>query len=517
MIELDGTSAGSNVSGFTFDGDDITVRGLTINRFDFDGISVNGENNIIAGNYIGTNISGAADLGNQMRGVGSGGGTSDGLLIGGLNPEDRNVIAGNDDTGISPTDGSDNWTVQGNYVGLGSDGSTAVPNAQANGSGALSLDDGDGHTVGGSADGAQNVISGNNSYGIAPHVCNSCTIEGNLIGVLPDGVTPAPNGGPSGYAPGINWSQSSNVAIRDNIVSYNENGPGLAVSNATGGTIQGNTVTNNVDGPGIMVVGSTNVLVGGTTDAQKNMVHDNGAPGIGVASMNITNVPMTIASSGVSVLRNEVYDNDGGTMFGLPTDGLGIDLFSIDLNGNTPTGLEDEGVTPNDAGDTDPGPNYFQNFPVITGISSDGDDVTFTYNLDVNPADPNVNGYRVEFFANTTADPSGHGQGQTYLGADAGLTGDVTGRTFTVSNTALANGSYSFAAVTTATDNSADGFGSSSEFSADLAATISPASSNGSGAGAGTLADTGLDTYVYLALAGGLVLTGGLVWRRLVS
>lgn len=126
-IELDGTNAGANVNGLLFSAgsEGSVVRGLVINRFSQDGISIFDANNITAaGNYLGTSTNGLTDLGNEARGFGSSTGTSsDNNTVGGINPEDRNLISGNSDAGgpngnegVSICDLCDDWTIQGNYV-----------------------------------------------------------------------------------------------------------------------------------------------------------------------------------------------------------------------------------------------------------------------------------------------------------------------------------------------------------------------------------------------------------------
>ena len=68
-IVLDGTSAGA-ADGLNVTSGDSTVKGLVINRFARDGIELSGSgSNIIEGNYIGTDASGAIDLGNTFSGV----------------------------------------------------------------------------------------------------------------------------------------------------------------------------------------------------------------------------------------------------------------------------------------------------------------------------------------------------------------------------------------------------------------------------------------------------------------
>ena len=65
------------------------------------------------------------------------------------------------------------------------------------------------------------------------------------------------------------------------------------------------------------------------------------------------------------------------------------------------------GLTANDPGDADTGPNNFQNFPVLTAAAGG---VTGTLNSTASAT------FRVELFSNTACDPSGNGEGQTFLG-----------------------------------------------------------------------------------------------------
>src|SRR5262249_37111481 len=71
LIEIDGSSAGTNVFGLRLMGDSITVRGLVINRFSTGyGIEVGGTgHHVIAGNFIGTDLTGTIALGN-FSGIG---------------------------------------------------------------------------------------------------------------------------------------------------------------------------------------------------------------------------------------------------------------------------------------------------------------------------------------------------------------------------------------------------------------------------------------------------------------
>src|SRR5205807_10553612 len=62
LIELDGTNAGTNVPGLAISGGSSTIRGLVINRFTGVGLrlELNSGNNLVEGNFIGTNAAGTA-------------------------------------------------------------------------------------------------------------------------------------------------------------------------------------------------------------------------------------------------------------------------------------------------------------------------------------------------------------------------------------------------------------------------------------------------------------------------
>ena len=78
--------------------------------------------------------------------------------------------------------------------------------------------------------------------------------------------------------------------------------------------------------------------------------------------------------------------------------------------------------------DPDTGANNRQNFPVITSVRSSGGSTTIegTFN-----STPDESRFRLEFFASAAADPSGFGEGQTFLGfttVDTDVNGNATFR-----------------------------------------------------------------------------------------
>ena len=91
--------------------------------------------------------------------------------------------------------------------------------------------------------------------------------------------------------------------------------------------------------------------------------------------------------------------------------GVGNTITQNSINGNQGLGIDldrdGDGITPNDPGDADTGPNDLQNFPVLSSASADGASLDVAYSLD---SKPNT-AYTIEFFAQTGCDPSGNGQG----------------------------------------------------------------------------------------------------------
>ncbi len=112
-----------------------------------------------------------------------------------------------------------------------------------------------------------------------------------------------------------------------------------------------------------------------------------------IANSDGPGVYITGDDTKASILGNEIRDNGS----------LGIELVPF------------SGATLNDPGDTDVGSNELQNFPVFEAALADTAGgrtlVTGTLNSSANAT------YRIEVFENTTADPSGYGEGEALLGA----------------------------------------------------------------------------------------------------
>ena len=145
------------------------------------------------------------------------------------------------------------------------------------------------------------------------------------------------------------------------------------------------------------------------------------------------------SSTGNAISCNGIYGNSG----------LGIDL-------------RDDGVTPNDIGDGDGGPNLRQNFPVLTQARTNG---VGSITIDGSLNSSAITTFRVEFFASVTGDPTGYGEGERYLGYVDVTTNGSGNATFSQPLSAVV------AVGEVVTSTATDPLGNTSEFSAGIVAT----------------------------------------------
>ena len=238
--------------------------------------------------------------------------------------------------------------------------------------------------VGGMTTISGNLVTDNGQGGITAH--------GDIVQVSDNIVT---GNGLQGMS-----AAGNSGAVNDNVISGNgfEASPSphaaLNIGGIGGLTITGNEVTDNAD-IGI-TLGSDGHTIGGLAPEDANVISGNGGEGIWVPYEGMN-----------SILRNSIFGNGS----------IGIDLgFVVDANdSDVPSG-----VTPNDPMDADAGANALQNYPVLEGAVSGS--VAVTGSLNSNPGTQ----FRIEFFHNDSCDPSGFGEGETFLGATT-VTADAGG------------------------------------------------------------------------------------------
>ncbi len=508
-IVLDGSLAGT-ADGLVIAGDATTVRGLAIHSFRDDplnasvggaGIRISGHDNLIEGNHIGTDPSGADSLGNDRDGVSVSGANN---VIGGITPGARNVISSNGGQGITlgsaGTTAATGTVVRGNYIGTGVSGSTEL----GNGEGGISITTAD-NQIGGVVSGARNVISGNASddgVEIVGAAASGNIIQGNYIGL--DALGRAELGN---FLTGVSIENANdnlvggNVPGAGNVIGGNSK-DGIEIQNGHRNSIQGNLIGLNAtgtgalpnDGSGISLQDSNDNSIGGTTgdgnviagnqqngirleDSASNMVYGNiigtNAAGAGLLG-NVENGVLVFGPSSASNLIGGPLPDEGNQIVGNGGNGVLVDnagggnrIAGNAMRGNAELGIDlvgndlPNGVTPNDALDADTGANDLQNFPVLTSAVLNSD-----FSMAIRgtlTSTPNTN-FTIDFYASATADGSGFGEGEIYLGA-AVVTTNASGlAAFEYSPSVLLPSADLLTA--TATNPS----GSTSEFSSTLAA-----------------------------------------------
>jgi len=387
-------------AGLSISADDVTIRGLSITNhqgsaiivnvgadraaIDCNNIGIQSDNTVIDANATGS----AANVAVFIKGADS--------------TVSNNVISGNAGANTEYGllfEGPSGGLATGNLVGLKPDGTTAAGNAGIG----IFLLSASGVTIGGTTAAERNVVSSNTQFGVGVVSSDGVKVLGNRIGTTADGMILRENG-------------IANMAIQDVTgLEVGQVGAGNVIAGApfAGVVLQGSgdveMIANRVgvaddgttdigsSGGGVYITQTVTATIGDGTAAGANAIANHGDTGVTVTG-----------SARIALLANVIHSNDG----------LGIDLG-------------EDGVTANDAGDGDGGPNESLNFPEIVTVAGNGT-ATFDYafTLDV-PA--HAQGYRIDFFENTASET--YGEGEVHLGSvdishaggDLSFTGTLSG------------------------------------------------------------------------------------------
>ena len=385
--------------------DDNIIRGLIINEFSGDGVRVEGtpestDNNLIEANFVGTDQTGTIDLGNATASTPS-------MWWAGVNIivppcENDPVFAMNN-------------VVRRNLIS----GNGAVP---------TSLNRGEGVSI-------TNCPPGDNGFN---------TVELNYIGTDVNGTAALAND-----SDGVTIAEAAHDnTIDNNLISGNSySGVGINGLNEPPRFTNNNIVSNNIIG---LDINATNAIPNGfqgvsigmygfntwgyalNNSVTNNTIAFNTGNGVLVAEF----MPPGTNCDGNLISENSIYSNGA----------LGIDLVSVVGS----TGV----VTPNDPSpDPDTGPNQECNFPVILTAIISGTNTTITGTANY----PNPATGLVEVFI-AAPDPSGHGEGITWLGT---TTPDASGNWTLITTTTVTTSDVLTATSTDANNNT-------SEFSANF-------------------------------------------------
>jgi len=429
----------------------------------------------IMGNNVGTDITGSYSIPNNVRNItplsGSTGavmvasnisvsavGAPGGTTAGGACTGFCNLVSGNstgfDNDAAIVVGGPGNIGVFNNFVGTKRNGTQVLENGRSG----IALysttvaDSSPEYFAGGYTDldgSLGNLVAGNNDTGIGVGYVGGSDgpgtyhVLGNLIGTDVSGQLAIPNG--SGMFIGTRFANEVEIGdsnpLGSNVIAGNAL-DGINIFTGFGVKIIGNAIGVNSNqaplgngGTGVNIGGyfAFSTIVGGTDSTTTNIIANNGKSGVKVNG---------ITSTFNAIRGNAIYNNSQ----------LGIDLNQA---GYFPDG---DGVTPNDdcEKDADLGANRLQNYPVLFApvYNQDGT-VRVTGTLISEP----FHHFRIDVYANLVADPSGHGEGRSFLGtAEVTVDGNGFGNIDWTSLGTAPNGAFISATAT-------DDLGNTSEFS----------------------------------------------------
>ena len=454
------------------------ISGNGVNGVD---LSVGAANNVVQGNYIGLSWTGDFKVPNVNRGISIF--NAPNTSIGGATATARNIISGNGDGIVIDT--ANGTLVQGNFIGTNAAGDAPIDNMFEN----LRVVSSNNTLIGGSTatpgaapgnviasmfigGGVQTRVQGNligtNAAGTAQLAFTSFGIAmwgDTLIG----GSTPDLRNVISGFQTAVQVANSGGGSILGNYIGTDITGT-LKIGNSTGIDISSNTVTqiggvnanegNVISGNFVGIrLSAINSIVRGNfigtrkdgTTALPNTSHgieftvratDNvvGGTEAGAANTIAFNVGsgISIATPGPSfpILRNRIRGNR------IHSNGA----LGIDLNAN--------GVTLNDAGDGDTGANALQNFPTLTSVTT-----AALSTIEGNLNSTAGSSFSIDFYVSNSCDPSGFGQGASFVGSTPANTDANGNSTFSVQFP------VSFPTGSAITATATDAVGNTSEFS----------------------------------------------------
>ena len=329
--------------------------------------------------------------------------------------------------------GAERATISSNYIGTDASGLIGNGNDR---DGIRIIGNSSNNVIGGEGQQQRNVISGNNGNGITllgdPGGQPSANeIKSNFIGVGADGITDIGNS-----FVGVQISHASQTQISNNVISGNGNsGIELRGESTTENQILGNFIGVAADGTtavgndfnGIVLStfagqGPAQTKIGGLAAGEANIIANNSTTGVRLDSGG---------GVGNSIRGNRIFQNQAG---------LGIDLV---------------GVNTNDLGDIDSGTNDQQNRPVITVADFQDGDLTIEGSLNSTPN----SAFDIDVYSSVTADSSGSGEAETFVGTLNVITDNSGNATFSQVFTGAATSAGQFITATATNSTS-----STSEF-----------------------------------------------------
>ncbi|MBX9851269.1 MAG: right-handed parallel beta-helix repeat-containing protein [Cytophagaceae bacterium] len=310
-VYITGATSADNFIGATTVGEPNVISGNAWNGIYLNGA---GTNNKIAGNIIGLNIAGNAQLTNAAKGILVQNNTQN-TIIGGVTPGERNIISGNGfnigSDGIFLENGCHNSQIINCYIGLDVTGMVAIKN---NVRGILIKSSNNCQVL-------SNIIASHDEFGIYIQTSTGTIIRSSYIGLNAAG-----NGGAAtfGNLIGINAENSSGTIIggsgagEGNYISGNDE-HGIRLDQSSNSQISGNKIGITPSGAslgnlayGIYLRNSDNNTIGGATAAFGNEIAWNSNSGIGISNAYWTGdgSPAASGSDNNFIYRNIIHHNN---------------------------------------------------------------------------------------------------------------------------------------------------------------------------------------------------------------
>jgi len=352
LIELDGSAAGSEVTGLRITAGSTTVRGLVVNRFGSDAIALerNG-GNVLEMNFIGTDVTGTMPMGNGADGVFITGGSS-GNRVGtngdGVNDAtEGNVISGNGQSGIRILGaGVRDNVVAGNFIGTDVTGTTALGN---NFDGVSIQFGAQRNRIGTNGDGVadeaeRNIISASRRFEgvqISGSGTDFNVVAGNFIGTDVTGTVEfgsggngvTINGGARSNRIGTDGDGAGDAAERNVISGNRSSGVAILDPGSDNNIVAGNFIGTDVTGT--LALGNTFHGLGIVNGAQRNRIGTNGDGISDTAERNVISatrrfdgVAITGAGTDLNVVAGNFIGTDLTGLAPLPNAEHGVSIFS---------------------------------------------------------------------------------------------------------------------------------------------------------------------------------------------
>ena len=442
------------------------------------GILAAGPNGIVQGNFIGTDARGTQALPNQKVGVY----IARPILVGGATSRPGigagNLISGNTQTGIAVDSSGSTSTssvrVLGNLIGTDVSGTAALPNGIG-----IILYTGQNTAIGNGQPSGRNIISGNRGSGVqfeslsgtSGGIPRNNRIQGNFIGTDISGQKAIPN------VFGVRMRQGSL-----NVVGGATNRPGSGAGNIISGNfVAGVFVERDFNVQPAIYGNAIGVAADGITPLpnKKFTLDETEHEGAGILAAQFVIIGGPNTNPGVlGSLGNLIAYNEGAGVRVSSGQPAIIRANSIFANGALGIDQGEVGVTPRLFGDTPTGPGFIiPPFPLLHSAtqSAPGAPLIIQGTAETPPGQQIV-----DVFASDQPDPSGFGEGKTYLSSfnlgsppsgfvtfnqSIAVTGNLRGKFITTTMTGVAYGSntseFSKALFVTATQGEEENSSSS--------------------------------------------------------